>query len=98
MIPGQGVCANVKNREILAGNAELLLANGIALTEECQKRAEGYLQKGCTLTYIAANGQFLGFLALSDTVRQDARSTIKKIKQAGVCPILLTGDQRSAAN
>lgn len=98
MIPGQGVSANVKNREILAGNAELLLANGIALTEECQKRAEDYIQKGCTLTYIAANGQFLGFLALSDTVRQDARSTIKKIKQAGVCPILLTGDQRSAAN
>ena len=78
MIPGQGVCANVKNRETFAGNAELLLANGIALTEECQKRAEDYIQKGCTLTYIAANGRFLGFLALSDTVRQDARSTIKR--------------------
>ena len=100
MIPGQGVCANVKE----SGNPcrqsprNLLLADGIAHGGECQKRAEDYIQKGCTLTYIAVDSQFLGFLALSDTVRQDARSTIKKIKQAGVCPILLTGDQRSAAN
>ncbi len=97
MIPGRGVYAKVEDYEILAGNTELLKDNNIAVTENITKQAEGYLEKGCTVTYIAVNHSVGGFAVLSDTLRQDAPDMIKDIKSANVTPVLLTGDHESAA-
>lgn len=97
MIPGQGIFATVENREIYAGNAELFSANHILLPDSMKKQAENYLGKGCTITYVSIDGQAVGFLALSDTLRQDASATIHEIKAAQVTPVLLTGDHERAA-
>lgn len=56
-----------------------------------------YLQKGCTLTILAVDEQAAGFIALSDTLREDAVETIRQIKACGVSPLLLTGDHDNAA-
>lgn len=97
MIPGQGVTARVDGLEILAGNMELLCENHVILPTDMEKQTEGYLEKGCTITYVAIDKRCAGFIALSDTLRQDAPDMIRKIKSAGVTPILLTGDHESAA-
>ncbi len=97
MIPGQGVTAKVGELEVFAGNKELLAANHVILPENIKKQAGNYFEKGCTITYVAVGKQLVGFIALSDTLRQDAPDTIQKIKLAGVTPILLTGDHESAA-
>lgn len=97
MIPGQGVIAKVGGIEVLAGNKELLSANHVILPENVKTQAGNYFEKGCTITYIAFNKQLVGFIALSDTLRQDAPDTIQKLKLVGVTPILLTGDHEGAA-
>ena len=55
------------------------------------------LEEGCTLIYLAADGQPAGFLALADTLRPDAAETIRQVRAAGVTPVLLTGDHEKAA-
>ena len=50
-----------------------------------------------TVIYIAINGKMAGFLALSDTLREDANRTIDKLKRVGINPMLLTGDNKEAA-
>lgn len=97
MVPGQGVIGKVEKLEILAGNVDLLIKNHILLSETIKKRSDEYLQKGCTITYIAIDKKPVGFIALSDTLREDAHDTIQNIKKVGVTPILLTGDHESAA-
>lgn len=97
MIPGQGVFAKVEGKEILAGNAELFAANHISLPDSIKNRANNYLEKGCTITYVSVGQQAAGFIALSDTLRQDAADTIHEIKAARVIPVLLTGDHESAS-
>lgn len=67
MIPGRGVCAEVESRTVLAGNPELLREHGIEM--ESPAEAGAYIRQGCTITYIAVDGMFAGFLALSDTLR-----------------------------
>ena len=97
MLPGRGVQAEVNSHNILAGNPELFLENDIPFTDEMKKRADLFTEKGCTVIYLAIDGRSAGFLALSDTLRQDAAATVDEVKAAGVTPVLLTGDHKNAA-
>lgn len=95
MIPGRGVRAQVAGHEVLAGNAALLQDHGINLT--APPTAQEYLQQGCTVTYVAIDGAFAGFIALSDTLRPESAATIAALTQLGIQPVLLTGDHKNAA-
>ena len=96
MIPGRGVSATVDGVQLLAGNPELLRSEGVDFAVPAS--AENYLQKGATITYLAVNGSFAGFIALSDTLRAESADTIRQLSALGVQPVLLTGDHESAAN
>lgn len=97
MLPGRGVRANITGRQILAGNMELLQEHSVPFTQKEQACAARCLDEGCTIIYLAVDGRFAGFLALADTVRPEAAEMIRQIQQAGVTPVLLTGDHKSAA-
>ena len=95
MIPGRGVRAQVEGKTVLAGSPELLREQGAPM--EMPAAADTYLQQGCTVTYVAVDGEFAGFLALSDTLRQESAATITELSRLGVRPVLLTGDHENAA-
>ena len=95
MIPGRGVCACVEGKEILAGNPELLRERGVEMTPP--QGALAMLQKGCSVTYIAADGRFAGYIVLSDTLRKDSADMIRALSEMGTEPVLLTGDHENAA-
>ena len=96
MIPGRGVCAQIEGKAVLAGNTELLREHSVSFA--LPSDAADYLQQGCTITYVAVDGVFAGFLALADTVRKESAATISALSGLGVQPVLLTGDHESAAN
>ena len=95
MIPGRGVCAQVDGSQILAGNPELLREHGVDMTALAE--AEAYLAQGCTVTYLAVQGVFAGFLVLSDTLREDSAAAVAALSRLGVQPVLLTGDHENVA-
>lgn len=97
MLPGRGVSAIVQGVEIFAGNQQMMEEESITLSKEAQKKIEQYQQKGCTIILVAIQQQFAGFLALADTLRDDAVTVIAQIKETGVTPVLLTGDHVNAA-
>lgn len=97
MLPGRGVSAIVQGVEIFAGNQQMMEEQSITLSKEAQKKIEQYQQKGCTIILVAIQQQFAGFLALADTLRDDAVTVIAQIKETGVMPVLLTGDHVNAA-
>ncbi len=95
MLPGRGVCAAVEGKTILAGNPELLREHGVALT--VPQEAERRMEQGCTVTYVAVDGAFTGYIALSDTLRSESAAMIDALSRLGVQPVLLTGDHENAA-
>lgn len=95
MIPGRGVCARIDGAEVLAGNPELLKEHSVEIN--LPFGVENYRKQGCTITYIAINREFAGYLALSDTLRKESVATIDAISHLGVQPVLLTGDHENAA-
>ena len=103
MIPGRGVQGRLAGKEemagkiVMAGNREMLGEAGTAISQEVEERAVKYLEEGCTLIFVTIDGTLAGFLALSDTIREEAARTIAGVKRAGVTPVLLTGDHENAA-
>lgn len=101
MIPGRGVCAVADGKKILAGNPELLQEYGVEITSGVGMKnvvfADKYINLGCTVIYVAIDGEYAGFLALSDTLREESAGMIDSLSSLGVQPVLLTGDHENAA-
>lgn len=95
MIPGRGVCAKVEGKTVLAGNPELLREHGVEVG--AGSSADAYIRQGCTVIYVAADGAYIGFLALSDTLRKESAATIDALSRLELQPVLLTGDHENAA-
>lgn len=98
LVAGRGVKATVSGDVILAGNAELLNENSIIISEHILDKSSIYKKEGCTTIYIAINSCITGFIALSDTLRQDSPLMIEKLNLINVESILLTGDNPQAAS
>lgn len=96
MLPGRGVSAVVDGRRVLAGNPQLLAEHGVDLPADAERQR--LLEEGCTMIYVAVDGAFAGYLALSDTLRAESAGTIAALEEAGVRPVLLTGDHERAAD
>lgn len=95
MIVGRGVSAKVESKNIVAGNRQLLKDKEIEIPE--LPEFEDYENKGCTVISVAADGTFVGFIALSDTLRTESKPMIEKLSSLGVTPVLLTGDHKNSA-
>ena len=98
MLPGRGVEAVVDGRRLLAGSAALLEEAGVPLPPAAEEAARACREEGCTIIFLAAGGEAVGLLALADTLRADAADTVERVRQAGVEPVLLTGDHENAAS
>lgn len=98
LLPGRGVRAIVDSHTILAGNATLLKDEQISVDgDTISTVVPSYLNKGAILIYIAIDGTFAGFLALTDTIRETAPNVVKAVRKEHVMPVLLTGDAEPAA-
>ena len=97
MIPGRGVSCVEGGKKILAGNREMMEENQIPVSNEVFLITEEYLKQGCTLIYLATDGELAGYLALADTIREESTAMIDTLKALQVDPVLLTGDHENAA-
>lgn len=97
MIPGRGVTARAYERKILAGNETLLNENGISIDNIIKASAEQSRKKGCTVIYIAIDGEAAGFIAMADILRKESSDMIVLVNALGAEPVLLTGDHENAA-
>jgi len=93
---GQGVSAVADGRTVLAGKEDFMRSQGIDISA-CADACRSELDRGATVVYAAANGTLIGFITLRDTLREDAKTTIAKLKSVGITPMLLTGDNEQAA-
>lgn len=56
-----------------------------------------YGKRGDTLSYLVENDQVLGLVAQGDQIKPEATAMIQRLKQDGLTPVMLTGDNHQAA-
>jgi heavy metal translocating P-type ATPase len=97
MLAGRGVYAEVKGRQVYAGNEALLWEQGIEMPERLLQAANSEKAGGATVIYIGVDQKAVGLIALSDRLRPDAADTVNAIHATGMKTVLLTGDAPQAA-
>ena len=96
VLAGQGVSALVDGKEILVGKEAFMRFRQIG-TDAAAEAGKAQREKGATVVYVAADSKVIGFISLADSLREDVRETIEKLKAVGIKPLLLTGDHAGAA-
>lgn len=82
-IAGNGVRAEINGCSILVGNENLLKNHNISY----QKANETG-----TIVYTAKNSKFLGYIVISDKLKEDAQKAIIELKKLKLQTVMLTGD------
>lgn len=90
-IPGHGLKAIVQGKEMLAGNFKLMDKFGIPYNINHSDVSD-------TLIAVAYDGRFVGYITISDQIKQDAAQTIGELKRLGVKTTMLSGDKSAVVN
>ena len=98
MTVGLGIEANVNGKNVLIGNTKLLEGMSISIPKDALERSETLYSDGCTVVFVSIDGEYAGFIAFSDSIRESSRDTIMEINSLGIDSLLLTGDNQRAAS
>jgi len=89
-IGGHGICAVYAGKNVAVGNTKLM---------DKQHIAYEHPKKIGTEVHIAVDGEYAGYILISDVVKPNAKAAILALKKAGVeKTIMLTGDAKRVAD
>ena len=95
--PGRGLEGEVEGRRVLLGSARLMQEAGID-TAPLRTEASGLAADGRTVSYLAEHGRLLALLGFGDAPKAGAAAAVARLRAAGLRVVLLTGDNRGAAD
>ncbi len=98
MTAGRGVCAQVDGRRLLCGNERFLEENGASVNREAQEALRRLREEGKASILVADAGRCVGLIALADVLRPEARDMVAQLESMHTRAVLLTGDNRRAAD
>ena len=96
-VAGLGVQGMIDGHAVVIGRAKLLRDWSLHLTTELQRAVEAAESDGKTAVGIGWDGQARGVLVVADTVKPTSREAVAQFRELGLTPIMLTGDNKSAA-
>ena len=95
-LTGRGLVGSVGGHALLLGNRALLEEHGVDVVAAAAA-AEPDLAQGHSVLFIAVDGRARGLLAAADTVKPTAVEAIRELHAEGLQIVMLTGDNRTAA-
>ncbi|MDD3698727.1 MAG: heavy metal translocating P-type ATPase [Atribacterota bacterium] len=95
-LPGKGVRFQYQDEVWYIGKEELLEPQGIDLMEVAEYKSR-WEREGKTVVVAASGGKVRAIIALTDTIKDEARKVISELKQMGLEVVMVTGDQEVVA-
>lgn len=86
---GRGVSCLYNGRKLLAGNLRLMYDNGVDVADVHEGSG--------SVVYFAEDGKALGYVALNDAIKDDAKEVVAALKAQGKRVVMLTGDGEKTA-
>ncbi|MGD8189560.1 heavy metal translocating P-type ATPase [Brevibacillus ginsengisoli] len=95
-IPGKGVQSEVHGRTYLVGSIALFEEQGLQVNEKFPELSS-WQNAGKTIVVVGEPNRVIGVLSVADRLRSSSQATIKQLKESGITPVMLTGDNEGTA-
>ncbi|NLL91407.1 MAG: copper-translocating P-type ATPase [Ruminococcaceae bacterium] len=96
-VGGRGLSGfDAQMRRLLVGNTAFMEEMGVEILKY-KREVESLQSMGKSIICIAADSKILGIIGVSDRLRGTSKSSIEKLRSMRVKTVLLTGDNRAAA-
>jgi Cu2+-exporting ATPase len=96
-VTGKGVKGYAAGKTWFAGNAVLMLENGILSDSALEMQAEKWAGEAKTTVRFADGERVLAVAAVTDAIKESSASAVAQLKKRGVEVYMLTGDDETAA-
>ena len=94
----RGVVAEHNGQQLVVGRTEHLTSQSVALTAAHQAHLNEHSTAGHTTVVVAHDGQVCGTICVADTVRAEAGTAVRQLRELGIKKIvMLTGDHQQVA-
>jgi Cu+-exporting ATPase len=94
---GDGVEAQVENRSIRVGKPHWFDHNSDLNTASMEARIFEFQNQGKTVMVAAEADRLLGLICVADRIKADSPPALARLKKLGMQTVMLTGDNRRAA-
>ena len=98
-VVANGMTAEIKGsskviRVIKVGNRSFAQSAGVSFTDEAQRAYERFSTAGHNTLFVIRNGTIIGFIGISDLIREESPRVISQLKAAGINKLaILSGDK-----
>lgn len=96
-IPGHGVRARLENRTLHVGGPNLLARLDVRPDPELTTFAREAGDRGQGTVFLVDDGRVTAALAVADAVRPESGEAVRRLREAGIEVVMLTGDSRPVA-
>jgi heavy metal translocating P-type ATPase len=95
-VTGKGVRATVAGDDVLVGKPGWLADGGIDLSAAGED-VERLQHRGLTVSGVVRDGRLVGLIGIGDEIKADAAETVRRMTDAGITPVMITGDNERTA-
>ncbi|MGN0452959.1 MAG: heavy metal translocating P-type ATPase [Ruminococcus sp.] len=92
---GKGVSGRYENKEYRIGNRSYV--NGKQMSETLRIKADEMTGEGFTVLFVSEDEDTVAIIGIADTIKDNAREAMKLLNSSGVETVMLTGDNKNAA-
>lgn len=96
-ITGKGVIGIFEDTALALGNEQLMTQVKAKISPDLRKQVEKEQKAGKTVSYFAIEDQAIGFIVISDKIKQSSKGAIEKLQQEGLKVVMFTGDNEDTA-
>ncbi|HKK12285.1 MAG TPA: heavy metal translocating P-type ATPase [Flavobacteriaceae bacterium] len=96
-VTGQGVTGVIDGKKIALGNEKLMKAENVSISDKLEKEVSDLQKKGKTVPMLSVNGEAVGYVVISDKIKETSKQAIAELQSHGIDVVMLTGDNQDTA-
>src|SRR5690606_21802633 len=93
----KGVTGIINGKKVALGNEKMMEEAGATISEEIRNQVSKEQQKGKTVSMLSVDGKVVGYVVITDKIKENSKKAIAELQKKGVQVIMLTGDNHDTA-